>query len=99
MNRQIGVKHSKNVIVFDTLLTDHVIRRMRSGRVRIFNGNQWETLDPITRNSRTDRRRVFVLGGKVGHVARHVRQLFNVKRSNVNVTRSRDVSADKNAIM
>ena len=26
------------------LLTGHVIRRMRSGRVRIFNGNQWETL-------------------------------------------------------
>ena len=22
----------------------HVIRRMRSGRVRIFNGNQWETV-------------------------------------------------------
>ena len=26
----------------------HVIRRMRSGRVRIFNGNQWETLSHIT---------------------------------------------------
>jgi len=25
-----------------------VIRRMRSGRVRIFNGNQWETLSLIT---------------------------------------------------
>jgi len=25
-----------------------VIRRMRSGRVRIFNGNQWETLSFIT---------------------------------------------------
>ena len=24
------------------------IRRMRSGRVRIFNGNQWETLSLIT---------------------------------------------------
>ena len=33
----------------------------------------------ITRNSRTDRRRVFILGGKVGHVTRHVRQLFKVK--------------------
>ena len=52
----------------------------------------------ITRNSRTDRLRVFVLGGKVGHVPRHVRQLFKVKRSKVKVTRSRDVSADKNAI-
>ena len=39
---------SKNVIVFDPLLTGHVIRRMRSGRVRIFNGNQWETLSLIT---------------------------------------------------
>ena len=44
MNRQIGVWDSKNVIVFDPLLTGHVIRRMRSGRVRIFNNNQWETL-------------------------------------------------------
>jgi len=43
-------------------------------------------------------RRVFILGGKVGHVTRHVRHLFKVKRSKVKVTRSRDVSADKNAI-
>ena len=53
---------------------------------------------PITRNSRTDRLRVFVLGGKVDHMTRHVRQLFKVKRSKVKVTRSRDVSADKKAI-
>ena len=33
----------------------------------------------ITRNSKTDRRRVFILGGKVGHVTRHVQQLFKVK--------------------
>jgi len=44
VNRQIGVGDSKNVIVFDPLLTGHVIRRMRSGRVHIFNGNQKETL-------------------------------------------------------
>jgi len=48
VNRQIGVGDSKNVIVFEPLLTDHVIRRMRSGSVRIFNGNQWETLQLIT---------------------------------------------------
>jgi len=48
VNRQIRVGDSKNVIVFDPLLTCHVIRRMRSGRVRIFNGNQWETLSLIT---------------------------------------------------
>ena len=48
MYRQIRVGDSKNVIVFDPLLTSHVIRRMRSGRVRIFNGNQWETLSLIT---------------------------------------------------
>ena len=48
MNRQIRVGDSKNVILFDPLLTGHVIRRMRSGRVRIFNGNQWETLSLIT---------------------------------------------------
>ena len=48
MNRQIGVGDSKYVIVFVPLLTGHVIQRMRSGRVRIFNGNQWETLSFIT---------------------------------------------------
>ena len=48
MNSQIRVGDSKNVIVFDPLLTGHVIRRMRNGRVRIFNGNQWETLSFIT---------------------------------------------------
>jgi len=40
----MGVADSKNVIVFDPLLTGHVIRRMRSVSVRIFNGNQRETL-------------------------------------------------------
>jgi len=44
VNRQIGVEDFKYVIVFDPLFMDHVIRRMRSGRVRIFNANQWETL-------------------------------------------------------
>ena len=48
MNRQIRVRDSKNVIVFDPLLTGYLIRRMRCGRVRIFNGNQWETLSLIT---------------------------------------------------
>ena len=49
MNRQIRVAHSKYVIVFDPLLTGHVIRRMRSGSIRIFNGNQWETLSLINK--------------------------------------------------
>ena len=40
----MGVGDSKNVIVFDPLLTRHVIWRMRSGSVHIFNGNQWKTL-------------------------------------------------------
>jgi len=31
-------------------------------------------------------------------VTRHIRQMFKVKRSKVKVTRSRDVSADKNAV-
>jgi len=35
---------SKKVIVFDPLLMGHVIRRMCSGRVRIFNRTQQETL-------------------------------------------------------
>ena len=48
MNTQIGVGDSKYVIVFDPIRTGHVIQRMRSGRVRIFNGNQWETLSLIT---------------------------------------------------
>ena len=41
---QIWVRDSKYVIVFDPLVTAHVIRRMRSGRVRISNANQWEML-------------------------------------------------------
>jgi len=45
-----------------------------------------------------DRHRVFKLGSKVGHVTCHAQQLFKVKRSKVNVTKSRDVSSDKNAI-
>jgi len=40
MNRQIRVGDFKNVIVFDPLLAGHVIRRMRSSRVRIFSGNK-----------------------------------------------------------
>jgi len=43
-------------------------------------------------------RRVFKLRAKVGHVTRHVQQLFKVKRSKVKDTKSRDVSTDKNAI-
>jgi len=52
----------------------------------------------MTPKSRTDRHRVFKLGSKVGNVTRHAPQLFKVKRSIVKVTKSRDVSADKNAI-
>ena len=52
----------------------------------------------MTHISRTDRRRVFKLGSKVGNVTRHAQQLFNVKRSKVKVTKSRDVSAGKHAI-
>ena len=52
----------------------------------------------MTHKSRTDRHGVFKLGNKVGHVTRHELQLFKVKRTMVKVTRSRDVSADKNAI-
>jgi len=81
VNRQIRVGDSKNVIVFDLLLTGHVIRRMRSGRVRSLNGK-----------SRTDRHRVFKLCSKT----RHAQQLLMIKRSKVKVTKSRDVSADKN---
>jgi len=44
VNRQIRVRDSKNVIVFDPLLTGHVIRRMHSGHVRSLSGNQCETL-------------------------------------------------------
>jgi len=47
VTKQIGVGDYKNVIVSDPLLTGHVIRRMRSGRVSILNGNQRETLELI----------------------------------------------------
>jgi len=52
----------------------------------------------MTHKSRIDGRRVFKLGSKVDHVTRHAQQLFKVKRSKVKVTKSRDVSADKNTI-
>ena len=45
-----------------------------------------------------DRHGVFKLGSKVGYVIRHAQQLFKVKRSKVKATKSRDVSANKNAI-
>jgi len=52
----------------------------------------------MTHKSRTDRRKVFKLGSKFGNMTRHTHQLFKVKRSKVKVTKSRDVSADKNAV-
>ena len=52
----------------------------------------------MTHKSRTDRHRVFELSSRVDFVTRHAQQLFKVKRSKVKVKRSRDVSADKNAI-
>jgi len=52
----------------------------------------------VTHKSITDRHRVFKLGIKIRHVTRHAQQLLKVKRSKVKVTKSRDVSADKNAI-
>jgi len=39
-----------------------------------------------------------VIRRKVDHVTSHVLQLFKVKRSKVQVTKSREVSADKNTI-
>ena len=52
----------------------------------------------MTHKSKTDRHGVFKLGSKVGYVTCHELQLFKVKGSKVHVTRSREVSADKNAI-
>ena len=52
----------------------------------------------MTHKSRTEKHGVFELGNNVGHVTRHELKLFKVKRSKVKVTRSRDISADKNAI-
>jgi len=43
-------------------------------------------------------RRVSKLDGNVGHVTRYVVRLFKIKRSKIKVTKSRNVSADKNAI-
>jgi len=52
----------------------------------------------MTNKSRTDRHKVFKLRSKVGNVTRDAHRLFKVKRSKVKVIKSRDVSADKNAI-
>ena len=90
MNRQIRVGDSKNVIVFDFLVAGHVIRRMRSGRVRILNGKQLINKELIGAGSSNLVPRLVT--------TRHAQQLFKVKRTEVKVTKSRDVSADKNAI-
>ena len=62
---------------FNPLHTGHVIRRMRSGRVRIFNGNQWETLYLINQE------RIGMgssnLVARFGHVTHHALHLFNAK--------------------
>ena len=52
----------------------------------------------MTHKSRNDRRKVFKLGSKFGNVTRNAHQQLKVKRSKVQVTKSRDVSADKNAV-
>ena len=92
MKRQIGVGDPKNVIVFDPLFTGHVIQRMRSGP-----HFQWCPVeDVIAHYSRTNRRSIFQLDGRVGHVTCHVRQLFKVKRSQGHVTyqqQERNISA------
>jgi len=55
---------------------------------------QWYPMGDVrTHNSRMGSRRIFKLGGEVEHVTRHVWPLTKVKRSNVKVTRSRNVSA------
>ena len=93
MNRQIIVGDSKNVIVFEPLLTGHVILRMRSGRVRILKGNQRETLWLINQE------RIGMGSSKlVAMLVTWPAMNCNCSRSKVKVTRSCDVSADKNAI-
>jgi len=95
VNRQIGVQHTKKVIVFNPLHTGHVIWRMRSGRLRIFNGNQRETLWLISQE---------LIGvGSSNLVARLVTwpaMHSNCSRSKGQKSGSQscDVSADKNAI-
>jgi len=90
---QIGVGDSKNVIVFDPVLTGHVIRRMRSGRIRIFNGNQWETLYLINQE-RIGMGSSNLVASLVTWPAMHC----NCSMSKVKVTRARDISGGKNAI-
>jgi len=92
------VRDSKNVIVFDLLLTGHVIQRMRRGRVRILNGNQRETLWLMNQELIGIGSSNLLANSKVGHVTRHAQQLFEDKRLKVKVTQSRDVSTDKDAI-
>jgi len=70
---------------------DHMIRRMRSGSKRIVNGILWEMSELITQERIAVT--IFKLGGWIDHVTRHVRPLTKVKRSNVKVTRSCNVSA------
>jgi len=53
----------------------------------------------MTHKSRTDWLRVFKLCIKIDRLTLHAQQLLKDKISTVKVTKSRDVSADKNAII
>jgi len=62
-------------------------------RIRIDRVIQRMCGDVTTHNSRTDKHRIFKLGDRFHYVIRHVCPLTKVKRSQVSVTRSRNVSA------
>jgi len=63
--------------------------RMRSRCKRIVNGILWEM---SVHKLRTESRRIFKLGRGVDDVTCHISPLTEVKRSQVKVTRSRNVS-------
>jgi len=78
---QIGVADSKNVIIFQPLLTGHVIRRIRSDRVRIFNGKlegkySLESTDPFESEIRAPRQLTIAL--KLSYLF-IIAKLFKVK--------------------
>jgi len=78
------VGDSQNVIVFDPLLTGHVNRRMRSGRVGILNGNQRKTLWLI--NQELTGTGSLNLEARLVTWPRHAQQLFKVKSQGHKVT-------------
>jgi len=91
----IGKSGSGFQICGENLLPTHRSRNTAHAQWLQTHCQWYPTGDVRTHNSRTDSRRILKLGRWIDHVTCHVWPLTKVKRSNVKVTRSCNVSAAK----